>query len=377
MDVLAPYQDDIPYATRRSSVRGTLIFGPRELTQSISGVDWGADSYFSERILLSEGSLDDLGNPRAIILPEKSATRLGIEVGESLLFKMSTISGQSNVGEFILIATTADQGSTIGESAYANLAYISELLNLESGEYQSLNLYLVDTGNTSSLSFQIERDLAEKATVLLRETREEQEREDEESLMRSMLMVSRGGAGGLMGGKSGGAGPGGAMRSGLSGDKVADAGQITYRITDLNDQLEPIMSLITILNRIGVGIYFALLIITMVGISNTFRMIMIERVGEIGTMRAVGMQKGQVRNLFLTEATAIALLGAAAGILVALATMFVLGLIPLSSQFGFFLFKGRLNFSVPLISIIRNIPILAALSLLAALEPAVALRTQY
>ena len=146
------------------------------------------------------------------------------------------------------------------------------------------------------------------------------------------------------------------------------------------------MSLITVLNRIGLGIYFLLLLITMVGIGNTFRMIMIERVGEIGTMRAIGMRKGQVRNLFLTEAAMIAISGAAVGILVALLAMIAIGLIPLSNQFGFFLYKGRLNFNVQVLSIIRNIPILAVLSLLAALmparkaaalEPAVALRTQY
>jgi putative ABC transport system permease protein len=373
-EVLEPFKDDILYTTRRSSTRGTLIFGSREISQSISGVNWTAESFFSERLLLNDGTLEGLENPRALILPEKDAARLGMEIGESLLFKLSTVSGQNNVGEFTLIATTADQGSTLGESGYAHLEYVNTLLNLGSDEYQTLNLYLKDNENIDSLSLEIEHTLAEKAKVELRKTEEEED--GGHNLMASMMMM-RG---------PGGPGGRGMFGGGSSGEEAPNAGEISYRITTLNDILEPIMTLINILNQVGMAIYFLLLIITMVGISNTFRMIMIERIGEIGTMRAVGMQKGQVRNLFLTEAAMIALLGAVAGILIALLGMSVLSKISFSNQFGFFLYKGKLKFDVPLLSMLRNIPLLGVLSLLAAwvpakkaaaLKPAVALRTQY
>ncbi|MQY77227.1 MAG: FtsX-like permease family protein [Spirochaeta sp.] len=67
--------------------------------------------------------------------------------------------------------------------------------------------------------------------------------------------------------------------------------------------------IITLLNGFTAGlvVFILLLVITMVGITNTFRMIMLERTREIGTMRALGMQRGSVRNIFLSEALFIAI----------------------------------------------------------------------
>ena len=64
-------------------------------------------------------------------------------------------------------------------------------------------------------------------------------------------------------------------------------------------------------------ILIVLFVIIMVGITNTFRIIMFERIKEIGTMRSMGMQRGEVRNLFLFEALFIALGGAIAGLALA------------------------------------------------------------
>jgi putative ABC transport system permease protein len=53
------------------------------------------------------------------------------------------------------------------------------------------------------------------------------------------------------------------------------------------------------------------------GIGNVMAMAVLERKREIGTLRALGMEKNQVRNLFLTEGFIIGVLGALAGLLLA------------------------------------------------------------
>lgn len=53
------------------------------------------------------------------------------------------------------------------------------------------------------------------------------------------------------------------------------------------------------------------------GIGNVMAMTVMERKREIGTLRAIGMEKNQVRSLFLAEGFIIGLIGAAVGLLVA------------------------------------------------------------
>ena len=69
-----------------------------------------------------------------------------------------------------------------------------------------------------------------------------------------------------------------------------------YSIITLNDMMDQVMSMVSLLDTIGLVIFIILLVITMVGITNTFRMIMLERTREIGTIRAIGMQRKSVRN---------------------------------------------------------------------------------
>jgi putative ABC transport system permease protein len=53
------------------------------------------------------------------------------------------------------------------------------------------------------------------------------------------------------------------------------------------------------------------------GIGNVMAMAVMERKREIGTLRALGMEKSQVRNLFLAEGLIIGVIGALAGLLLA------------------------------------------------------------
>ena len=64
---------------------------------------------------------------------------------------------------------------------------------------------------------------------------------------------------------------------------------------------------------------FVLLILVGGGIGNVMAMAVMERKREIGTMRALGMEKNQVRRLFLTEGFIVGGIGAVAGLLIVMA----------------------------------------------------------
>lgn len=75
------------------------------------------------------------------------------------------------------------------------------------------------------------------------------------------------------------------------------------------------------LNLITLAAVLILFFIIQVGVVNTLRMTIRERTREIGTIRAIGMQRGQVRAIFLLETFFLSVAACFAGILLAFAGM--------------------------------------------------------
>ena len=343
---VAEVEGRIAELNRRSRALGTLIFGSKQANQFIEGVDWHGEPDFFPSLSLTGGALPGTEQRNALILPQATAERLRVAVGDQVLARVATVTGQQNVGEFVLAATIEDSGFTAFSSAFVRLDYLGELIGTGAGEYQLLHLYLTDPRQADRV--------AEVLRARLPTAPEEQRGEDAE----------------------GGPPPGvpGAFGAGVSrlpsGEEPWQGTR--YEITTIDDVMAQASDLFRVLDIVSLVVFLILLTITMVGVVNTFRMVLLERIREIGTMRAVGMQRGTVRAIFLMEAGFIGVLGALAGLALAAVTMLVLGRLTLDSDtpLQFFLDDGRLTFAVPPLSIAANVAILLALSLLAALIPA-------
>ncbi len=353
-------QTGIPaqYLSKRSIAQGTLIFESKKTQLNIQGVDFANERYLTERLVLSHGSFAAMSNRHGLILSEQTATKLNAQIGDSLLFQLTTVTGQQNVGDMVLVATTPDTGLLSGFSAYANLSYLNELLNLGDGEYQTLGIYLPSLAGMDSYATTYYEALRKQANV-----KERAKTADTQGT---------------------GFGP---MAAFMGGGTTEDSWTgVRYRVFTLDDLLSSVQQIVNVLNSVSIGILIVLFVIIMVGILNTFRMTMYERIREIGTMRALGMLRSGVRNLFLLEALFLALAGvvvgfAAAGVVMGVLSLFNLGT---SSPLFILLRAGHLSFHVPLAQAVVNILIIAALTLVAAyfparaaarLSPALALRT--
>ncbi|WP_347877804.1 ABC transporter permease [Halobacterium sp. R2-5] len=90
------------------------------------------------------------------------------------------------------------------------------------------------------------------------------------------------------------------------------------------DALEQINSFLNTLNLALLGIGSISLVVASVAILNVMLMSTIERRGEIGVLRAVGVRRGEVLRMLLTEAGFLGLVGGLAGAVVSLGVGFVI-----------------------------------------------------
>lgn len=346
----------VEYLTRRSEFSGTLIFEGMKIRTSVAGVELEKESYLQDRLMLKAGSWKAAADPRAIILSEKIAERLNVDVGDRMLVQMQTVTGQNNVGEFVLAGISYDTGIFGQMLSYAGMAYVNELLGLAPGEYQTMGIMLDSIKTTEGAANAIYAKLAASVSVFARG-----ERDESGSMTPFQALIRQ--------------------------QNNEEWTGVKYRMFTINEILSQVEQIVTALDTAGGVILVVLFIIIMVGIANTFSMVMFERIREIGTMRAIGVQRSGVRSMFLFEALYLAVGGAVAGIAVALLVMAGLSLIDFGMNSPAFLIlkNGHLSFFLPPLRALVNILIIALLTLLAVsrpagaaarLEPAVALRTQ-
>ena len=345
--LLAVVEDqDLPatFVSKRSEFTGALIFQGESIRQSVVGVDWEEEQYLRERLVLTQGEFDDMlvvndrGERNGIILTEAIAEALNVQLEDRVIASMRTVSGQQNVGEFVVRGISYDPGLFGQLSAYADLSYVNELLTLEPGQYQTLGIFLT---NIQLIDASVERyyeTLRLRVDVFERNTEEEDQNPVEALFEQAEEQTWEG---------------------------------VRYRLYTLNDVLSEVDQVVRLLNGTALVILLVLFVIIMVGITNTFRMIMYERIKEIGTMRALGMQRNRVQLLFLLEAFFLSMGGVLAGLIIAGIVMIVLSriYIGLDSAIFILLKNGYFTFTVRPAQVIMNTAIVAGLTILAAALP--------
>ncbi len=342
----------VKYLVKRSIFTGTLIFEGEYVLQKIDGINLKKEEGLKDRLILKEGSFNALASdPEALIISENVVNQLQAVLGDTILVKLTTATGQQNVGEFELAAISIDPGVMGFSAGYANLEYVNELLNIGQDKCTLLSIFLKDFESIDSEADRFYSALSQKVNMF--------DRTSDKEGFESLRGVS--------------------MQGEWKGMK--------YQLLTINDLLSRADQLAGIVNIIGLVVLLILLSIVMVGITNTFRMIIYERIREIGTMRALGMQRNGVRGIFLYEALFLSLGGAAMGFIIALIIMVCASIINFGMGPLFFMLKnGHLFFKIIPAQVILHFALVAVLTLTAVffparkaarLDPAHALRTHY
>ncbi len=347
---------DLVEVKYRSNVRGQVIFGSQSDSISIQGIDLNNETKLAKRIEVRRGDFSQLGQSNTIALPVKQARALGANIGDTVLVKANTTSGQQNLLQWQLVAIIVDQGSFGRSNAYASLSSVNQLINIETNEFQKINLVLPDMNQMQQVTDTLKRQLA---------TLNKAKPEVEESGLFS-----------------------GMRRMGGTGSTYVDnPWQGTqFTVTNLDDVTQQVMSLVNTLDWIAKAIFVIMLLITLVGISNSYRMVLLERIAEIGNMRAMGAQANNVFRLFIYEAGILAILGTSAGLVVAQIAITVIQELTFTGRGPqtMFTVAGSIPASLDLVSVALSSALILIMCLLAAyiparnaakLDPAEALRT--
>ncbi len=343
----------VAFTQKRTQIMATLVFESNSMGRTVEGVDWDKDQFLMGDLKLTAGRVEDLKDPRAVLLSQKQATKLGVRVGEELFIQSQTIHGQQNFDSFLVKAIFDDSGSSVSSSAYIGLEAANRLLDMKPGSFNLFGITLKRFTDT---------DAATEAFVA--------------SLPASLKVVDRKKVKGqrFMD-----------LFASFKKDK-ANLGPETL-VTNVNDELAGIKGQILAVNFLALMILTVLLAVVMVGLTNTYRIIVFERSREIGTMRAMGMQRGQVQAIFVLEAIFLSLGGVVAGVVVASILLTGISFIKFGegdSALAFILSSGHLSWRLDIVTLILTTALVAGMTWLAALfparragrvDPAVALRT--
>jgi len=402
LEALAAAGIPADYVAKRSSMNVTLVFEGNKTSQNIFGTDLEGEKYLKERLSFKDGGFElTKTEPRALILSEGVAKKLNAHIGDTILAQLKTVTGQNNVGEFVLAGITQDMGLFSNMLAYAHREYFNQLIDIGPEEYQLFGIMTADLAKSELVAARLNAALKERAPVFelppvvpapkkaaksdklksatgnTDTAKIEAAKTDGASTVASETVAAASDSSSPMGSR---------YRKLLRLSRKETWEGSKYRVFTINDMISQIEELVGVLNGVSLGILITLFLIIMVGIANTFRMIMYERVKEIGTMRALGMHRGSVRTLFLMEAGLLSAAGALAGMLVAALVMLGLSIPDFGTGtfFALLMKNGHLSFSPPLVQSIVNLLLVVAMTALAAylparsaarLEPAAALRT--
>lgn len=324
---------------KRSQTSMTLIYNDSSYQAfSVLGMDWESEKEVLKGMTLAEGEIENVYEENAIVLSKKAAEKLDVHVGDMIIAKMSTVTGQVNVGDFKVAGVLKGEDLLSSYTMYCDIRYMNLLTGVGENDYQTIYLSLESLDDVEGVADTLYEALDKEFQMMDRDQRQ-------------------------MGGGGGG-------RAFKRQEDEWEGKRLT--LFTVKELLSGLDGMYTAINTATFIILIVFLLIIVVGLVNTFRMIMYDRIKEIGSMRAMGVQRDGIRGIFLWEGFILALGAIVAGVFLAVLLMVLLSLKDFGSDhaMAFFLRKGHIYFNASWIKFLLNIGFISFMTLLAVLLPA-------
>lgn len=272
---------EVDYITHRGRGWAKLISDTGSAQAVIGGLDIANEPGFRRVVVVREGRIDDLAKPNSVLLFAKQAEKLGVRVGDSLTLSAPTPRGTNNTADVTVVAIANDIGLMSGMSIFMQEQSLRRLYRLNDNTTGAVQIYLkgVDLRDESRL-----RDLEARLRVALTSAGFVVMEPDEQPFFAKFERVNR---------------------EDWTGQRLD--------VTNWKGEISFIAWVDSALTWLSIIVIAVLMSIICVGIMNVTWISIRERTREIGTLRAIGMQKGSVLIMFVSEGFLLGVVGTALG----------------------------------------------------------------
>ena len=353
---------DYEYYSCFSASSGQLIFNGKKSAIQLYGRDLEEKNLQESFQFVSGGVNSEIKN--GLIISDKIADSLNIQVGDEVIYSTSTVFGQNTFADMTITGITKSNSFMNSIQSYTEIEDLNSIIEMPEGGYSMFSIFIADSNKQTRAANLIENRIREdhKNNPMINVTSRD------EAMKTNPSNIGKG------------------IEKQVDPKKTENEWQgVKYAVETLYDEIPQIKTVLLIVHTITTIILFVILLIVMVGISNTYRMVLYERIREIGTMRALGMTGRDTHRVFTNEAIILCVIGAVLGLVVSVIVMYIIHLIPIHSEvLELFLKQGHLSFKISVVFVVLQYLLLILLTSIAVrgsakkaagLNPAEALRT--
>lgn len=292
--------------------RATVVFGTHEIELTLRGINWESDQLYHNALIVLHGDWNGIKASRSMLMSAQTANRFGLSIGDQVVVRLTTSSGQENVTDYKVAGIYDDSAAGGMNTAFVSFADLTTDLNMKQNEQQQIAVFLRNSINAENVARNISKSLAQQGYTVNRD---------------------------------------GSKTSAVQVNRQLLPGTTLYRIATVQELAGEIGDALGSIRWIGYAVFFLMLIVSATGISNSYRMVLLERTKEIGMLRCIGYKRKDVFLSFISEGILLAGGAALIGVIFAMPIGFGIGSVSFNphGDFGAALVQGHLQFA-PLLS---------------------------
>ena len=309
-DVKELYPDARQVVDRRRGF-GKVVSNSDTILASLTGIDIMEEEVLRSVLRVAEGNLDDLANPRTIMLFEPQAERLNVVVGDEVTLSAPVMRGQNNSLDVTVAVIAKDMGLITFMSSFVSKDTIRDLYEMDDNTTGVIFIYLDDEDDAEDVQAHLRAGLMDKDYRLM-------DRQEGPFFHKFNLVQGED----------------------WTGQKLD--------ITTWEDELSGLQWTLKTFDTVTTILIGVLLVIIVVGVMNAMWINVRDRTREIGTLRAIGMGRARVLIMFVLETIILSTVAAALGVALGAGITHLLNAaqIPVSRGFQIFLMSDTLRMAV-------------------------------
>lgn len=325
---------DIDFIAPRGRGWAKLVSETKSMQVAIGGIDIENEPGFKRVVHVVSGDMMELKKPGNLLIFEAQAKKLGVKVGDNLVFSTQTTRGVNNTLDVKVAAIAQDVGMLSSWNVFMADDSTRALAQINKDTTGALHVYVKDMKRIPE-DLEILRKAFADAGYLLMDR-------EAKPFWEKLQSVSR---------------------EDWTGQKLD--------LTTWDEEMTFLTWMVRSLDGLMVVLTVVLLVIIGIGIMNSMWIAIRERTREIGTLRAIGMQRSKVRSMFLIESFTLGVLGTSAGAILGALICLIMNSLHVSIPEGaqFFLMATTLHASVEPVRILLGMVVINLCTTLVSLIP--------